>query len=58
MKNISILGYIGKIMTDSDIVKLLTQIFEILTSDRYKKILKKDPELDYLVAALTEKFNN
>ena len=58
MKNISILGYIGKIMTDSDIVKLLTQIFEILTSDRYKKILKKDPELDYLVSALTEKFNN
>ena len=58
MKNISILGYLAKCITDSSIITLLTQIFEILTSDRYKKILKKDPELDYLVQTLTEKFNN
>ena len=58
MKNISVLGYLAKCITDSDIITLLTQIFEILTSDRYKKILKKDPELDYLVTTLTDKFNS
>ena len=57
MRGVSVLGYLAKCMTDSSIIPLLAQIFEILTSDRYKKILKKDPELDYLVTALTEKFN-
>ena len=57
MKGISVLGYLAKCMSDSSIITLLTKIFEILTSERYKKILKKDPELDYLVTTLTEKFN-
>ena len=57
MKNISVLGYLAKALTDSSILSLLTEIFEILTSPQYKKILKKDPRLDYLVATLTAKFN-
>ena len=55
MDHLSILQILGKAISDPQLINILLRVFHLLRTEKYKKIIASDPELDYLLDEISRR---